>query len=68
MKKWYILLFSILLLLGFVACGKNSASGMAADSQAADQSILSDDHPGKSERTYGYPGGPDSGCAGAERV
>ncbi len=28
MKKWYILLFSILLLLGFVACGKNSASGM----------------------------------------
>ena len=37
MKKWYILLFSILLLLGFVACGKNSASGMAADSQAADK-------------------------------
>ena len=32
------------------------------------QSILSDDHPGKSERAYGYPGGPDSGCAGAERV
>ena len=37
MKKWYILLFSILLLLGFVACGKNSASGMATDSQAADK-------------------------------
>ena len=37
MKKWYILLFSILLLLGFVACGKNSASGTAADSQAADK-------------------------------
>lgn len=37
MKKWYILLFSILLFLGFVACGKNSASGMAADSQAADK-------------------------------
>lgn len=37
MKKWYILLFSILLLLGFVACGKNSASGMATDSQAGDK-------------------------------
>ena len=39
---------------GFVACGKNSASGMAADSQAADKASYRDDHPGKAERTYGY--------------